>query len=81
MTFVTVTGVTCDVGHIGAGAFGCDVCHCDVGHMVLVVCDGCHIFGVTLVTFPSDAHRSNLSDFIKLWSYPPAGLLSGDSRG
>ena len=76
-----MTVVTCDVGHIGAGAFGCDVCHCDVGHMVLVVCDGCHIFGVTLVTFPLDARRTILRAFIKLWSYPPAGLLLSDSGG
>ena len=27
VTFVTVTVVTCDVGHIGAGPFRCDVGH------------------------------------------------------
>lgn len=61
--------------------FGVTLVTCDVGHIDGGVCDGCHIFGVTLVTFPSDAHRSILSDFIKLWSYPSTRLLLSDSGG
>ena len=71
-----MTGVT-----LVLDCFGVTLVTCDVGHIDGGVCDGCHIFGVTLVTFLSEAHRSILSDFIGMWSYPPTGLLLSDSGG